>query len=82
MTTKAEARAKIDAAARACDSAHKSWANAVQTLSGAISINGFGIFHDPQGVRAKFLTAKDQLQEALRALEGVDWPQDADYDRF
>lgn len=53
MTTKAEARAKIDAAARACDSAHKSWADAVQTLSGAISVNGLGVFHDPQGVRGK-----------------------------
>lgn len=76
-----DAKDKIDAASRACDEAHKSWAEAGNALAGTVSVNGYGIFHDRHEFRRKLESARSSLNDALKALEGVDWPTDADYDQ-
>jgi len=55
-------------------------ARSVQLLAGSISTNGYGIHHNPYELRDKLLQAQAHIQESLRALDGVDWPTNADYD--
>ena len=76
-----QSKDKIATASQACDEAHKSWSEATQALAGAVSVNGYGIFHDRQEFRRKMESARTSINDALKALEGVDWPTDADYDQ-
>lgn len=76
-----QAKDKIAAASQACDEAHKSWSEAAQALAGNTSVNGYGIFHDRHEFRRKMESARTCINDALKALEGVDWPTDADYDQ-
>lgn len=77
-----EAKDKIDAASRACDEAHKAWSDAASALAGTVSVNGYGIFHDRDEFRRKLESARANINDALNALNGVDWPADADYDQL
>ncbi|CAE6846192.1 hypothetical protein R75461_07253 [Paraburkholderia nemoris] len=80
MTTKQEAKSKLNAAAKGCEAAEKAWLDAYNTLSGSVSTNGYGIHHNPYELRDKLLKAQARIQESLRALDGIDWPTNADYD--
>ncbi|MFM0091630.1 hypothetical protein PQR46_32530 [Paraburkholderia sediminicola] len=80
MTTKQETNAKLNAATKACEAAEKAWHDAYNALSGSVSTSGYGIHHNPYELRDKLLQAQACIQESLRALDGVDWPTNADYD--
>lgn len=71
---------KICAASDGCDAAVKEWHAATAILSGTISVNGFGVHHDRYELRYKLLAAQTHIQEALGLLDGIDWPNNADYD--
>lgn len=83
MSTKQEAKAKISAAVKGCDKVQTAWNAAHEELSGGVSLNGCGIYHD-QGypLRRKLLAAQEQIKIALAELDAIDWPEDADYDYF
>lgn len=80
MTTKQDAKAKVNAAIKGCEAAEKSWQDAYIALSGSVSTNGYGIHHNRYELRDKLLQAQAYIQESLRALDGIDWPTDAEYD--
>lgn len=81
MSTKQEAKAKIRAAEKGCDKVHTAWSQAHEALSGGVSMNGCGIYHDRGApLRRKLLEAQAQIQIALAGLDEVVWPDDADYD--
>lgn len=80
MTTKQEATAKLTAATKGCEAAEKAWQDAYTALSGSVSTNGYGIHHNRYELRDKLLQAQAHLQESLRALEGIDWPTNTEYD--
>lgn len=80
MTNKQEAKDKIAAAANACEAAEKNWRAAVNVIGGSISVNGCGIHHDRFELQYKLLEAQKHIKESLKALEGIDWPSNADYD--
>jgi uncharacterized protein YdaU (DUF1376 family) len=80
MTTKQEAQDKIYAASKGCEAAEKEWRAATAALNGSISVNGYGIHHDRFQLRYKLLDAQKHIQEALRVIDGIDFPYDADYD--
>lgn len=82
MTTKLQAKAKIAAAEKGCNAVHDAWSRASNVLAGNVSVNGCGIFHGPHEIRRMLLSAQDHIKDALRELDGIDWPADADYDRF
>lgn len=82
MATKQEAHTKISAAEVACGLVQEKWGAAEQALSGSVSVNGFGIYHDRFSLRSKLLDARENINEALKALDAVEWPTDADYDQF
>ncbi|ALS68379.1 hypothetical protein [Pandoraea apista] len=80
MTTKQQAKAKLNAAEKGCDAAEKAWQAAYNALSGSVRKNGYGVHHNPYELRDKLLQAQARIQESLRALDGVNWPTSADYD--
>ncbi|MFM0085025.1 hypothetical protein P0D72_40170 [Paraburkholderia sediminicola] len=71
MTTKQEAKAKLNAAAKGCEAAEKAWHDAYNALSGSVSTNGYGIHHNPHELRDKLIQAQGYIQESLRVLDGV-----------
>jgi len=82
MPTKQEAHVKISAAEVACGEVQEKWSAATQALAGSVSVNGFGIYHDRFALRSKLMDARANIDDALKALESVEWPTDADYDQF
>ncbi len=82
MPTKQEARAKISAAEVACGAVQDKWSAAAQSLSGSVSFNGFGIYRDRFELRSKLLDARSSIDDALKVLDAVEWPTDADYDQY
>ena len=80
MTTKQEAQRKIVKAAKGCEAAEKAWREVATAINGSISTNGYGVHHDSFQLRYKLLDAQKHIQEALKALDGIEWPNNADYD--
>lgn len=81
MPSKTDALAKISAAEVECGEVQDKWNAATQALSGSVSINGYGIFHDrAYALRQKLEAAKASIHEALQILDGIDWPSEGDYD--
>jgi hypothetical protein len=80
MKTNEEAKNKIAAAEKLIAMVDEHADNAFAALRCPSRVNGYGIYHDQFEVRAKLETAQYHIQEALNALEKVDWPTDADYD--
>ena len=76
------AKAKIDAAERGCQKAQTAWADASTALAGGVSVNGYGIYHDPSALRSKLLSAQSSIQSALKSLDAIEWPSNADYDQL
>lgn len=79
---KQQAHDKIDAASKGCEMVHAAWSDAAIALGGAVSTNGYGIFHDPSELRHKLLAAQESIKSALQGLNEIDWPIDADYDQL
>lgn len=77
-----QARQKVIAAEHGCQEVDAAWEAAFKALTGDVSVNWYGVYSDPASVRAKFATARDRINEALQALERVQWPSDADYDNY
>lgn len=82
MTTKTEAEHKIAAAVKACAKVLEARRAAYTTLDGSVITNGYGIFHDHFAVRQMLEAARAHVQEALQALNDVDFPSDAEYDQL
>lgn len=82
MTTKQEAEARVVAAGKACDQVMAELRAADSVLSGSISVNGYGIFHDKFQVRAKLHEARKHIDEAMKLFEQVEFPTEADYDQL
>lgn len=82
MVTKQEARIKIEAAEKGCAKVQASWSDAAAALAGRVSVNGYSIYHDPSDLRHKLLSAQASIQDALKELEGIEWPTHADYDQL
>jgi len=80
MTTKNEAKEKINNAAKSCEKALDEWRAAAKALDGSISVNGYGIHHDRFELRYKLLAAQTNIQKALETLNNIDWPVNADYE--
>jgi hypothetical protein len=73
---------KIAAAEKGCQKAQAAWTDASAALAGRVSVNGYGIYHDASELRRKLLSAQSSIQEAIRALDEVEWPTNADYDQL
>lgn len=82
MTEKQEAQKRVAAAEKACASVLSSSDAARVALSGGIITNGLGIFRDRFEVRNSLLTARENIDRALKELGAIEWPTDADYDFF
>ena len=82
MATKQEARAKISAAEVASGETLKKWRAAEQALGETVLVNGYGVLRDRLELKSKLLDAQAKIGEALKALDSVEWPTDADYDQF
>lgn len=80
MITKQNAKRKMGAAKQATSQALKARDDAHSTLGRGVAVNGYGIVRDPAELRSNLWDAHDQIKAALRALDNVDWPADADYD--
>lgn len=82
MGSRQDAQERIAAAGTACNRALESWRQAHALLKPDVSVNGFGVIHDKSAFRQRLAQAKVEINAALAALEGVEWPSDADYDNF
>ncbi len=83
MTEKEEANLRLASAERGCRDAQAAWSKACEALNGGVPINGNGIYHERgQPLRQKLLTARAEIDEALKALDRISWPTDGDYDLF
>lgn len=80
MPTKQEAQSKIAAAEKACSEVLAEWVAADRALGGTVGTNGFGIYSVRYELRGKLELARQHINEALKALDGIDWPTSAEYD--
>ena len=80
MTTKQEAKDKINAASAGCEAAQAEWRAAAASLEGSISVNGYGVHYDRHQLRYKLLDAQKHILKALATLDSIDWPTNSDYD--
>jgi len=82
MTLKSDVEIKVAAAEKACREAQAAWSAAAEALSGGVSVNGYGIFHDRSQLRDKLMDARTHIEGALAVLERIDWPTSAEYDQL
>lgn len=82
MSTNAEVQAKVSEAEKACDKSLDAWRAAIAALGTDVSVNGYGIIHDRSAFRQRLQTAQLRITESLAALDGVDWPSNAEYDQL
>lgn len=80
MTAKNDSRARVAAAEKISNQVHAAWTRATSALGGGVSMNGCGIFTDPSELRHKLLAAEKHIQDALRELDKLTLPSNADYD--
>lgn len=73
------ARDKVSAATAACEQIQNSWTAAARALSGSVSTNGYGIYHDSHELRSKLCNARDEIDKALKAIAMLQVPTDAEY---
>ncbi len=82
MPTKQEAHTKISAAEVASGEALEKWRAAYIALGDDVLVNGFGVLRDRVELKSRLLDSRARIDEALKALDSVCWPTDADYDHF
>jgi hypothetical protein len=80
MSTKQEAKTKITAAEKGCSKVQAEWVAADKALGGSVSTNGYGIYSDRFELRDKLELARKHINEALMAMDSIDWPTNAEYD--
>ena len=80
VTTKEEAHGKIAVAAKACARVQGDWVAADKALGGSVSMNGWGVYSDRFALRTKLELARNHINDALNALDVIDWPTNAEYD--
>jgi hypothetical protein len=80
MPTKQEAQNRIASAETACAKVQASWVAADAALAGSVSVNGYGIYRDRFELRNKLELARSHIQEALKAMDEIEWPTNAEYD--
>jgi hypothetical protein len=74
---------RIASAEAGCKKASDAWAKASERLACGVPANGYGIYHERGApLRRNLLAARDSINEALRFLDEVDWPTDADYNQL
>lgn len=79
--SKEESKARIAAAETACGEVFKHWDASIDKLSGGVSVNGCGIFHDRgHQIENKLREGRAEIDKALAILSGINWPSDTDYD--
>lgn len=76
------AKVKIAAAEKGCQKVQAAWADASTALAGSVRVNGYGIFHAPSELRGKLLSAQASIQNALKSMDAIKWPSNADYDQL
>lgn len=82
MSTTDQAKNKVVAAEKACDKSLDAWRTAVSALGTDVSVNGYGIIHDRSAFSQRLQSAQLHIAESLAALDGVDWPTNAEYDQL
>lgn len=80
MTMNQKAKNKVDAAITACSKVQAKWIAADKALSGSVTTNGYGIYSDRFELRNKLELARQHINEALTAMDEIDWPTNAEYD--
>lgn len=80
MSAKQEAQVKIAAAEERCEKVQAEWIAADKALGGSVGTNGYGIYRDRFELRGKLELARQHINEALKTMDGIDWPTNAEYD--
>lgn len=79
--SKTDSKAKIAAAEAACGKVFKHWDASIDKLSGGVSVNGAGVFHERgREIETKLREGKAEIEKALAILADIEWPSDADFD--
>lgn len=81
-TAHKEASDKVNNAAAACSAAQASWSAAANALAGTVGVNGYGIFRERFELRDKLASAREHLDAALKTLDQINWPTEAEYDQL
>ena len=81
-TARKEAEDKVNAAAKSCAEVQSSWVAAAQSLEGTVGTNGGGIYRDSFQLQGKLIGARQHINAALKTLDQIDWPTNADYDQI
>lgn len=76
------AKEKIAAAEKGCQKVQAAWADASAALAGGVSVNGYGIYHDRFELRNKLQASQANINKAIKALDEIEWPTNADYDQL
>jgi len=83
MTTKSDAKARIDAASDASEKALEHWRKAVDALGATTTVNGVGVIRDRYAFRQRLMEAQARITASFAALDAVsDWPSEADYEHI
>ena len=75
-----EVKSKVAAAERGCERVRTAWVAAHHALHGSVSVNGYGIYSDRFELRNKLTQARRSIDDALQAMDAIEWPTNADYD--
>ena len=75
-----EVKDKVAAAERGCARVQIAWVAAHRALDGSVSVNGYGIYSDRFELRDKLTQARQTIDDALQAMDAIEWPTNADYD--
>jgi hypothetical protein len=71
---------KVRRAAAATDVVLEGCEAALQALQAPQWTNGAGVLTDPNMVRSNLHRAREAIDMALDAMNGVDWPREQDYE--
>lgn len=81
MDRKTEAVKKIEKAAAASDRACREFGKVSDQSRCGFYVNGYGILRDPSDMRTQLIACRAAIEAAEKALSGIDWPTDDDYNQ-
>ena len=81
-TSHQQAADKVNKAAAACSAAQASWSAAFGALGGTVETNEYGIYRERHELKDKLLEARQHIDAAIKTLDQIDWPTNADYDQI
>ncbi len=70
----------INLARKATDAAEDQWAKAYDLLTKDRWVNGAGVYTDKLAILGRLADLEAAAAAARRALHGIPWPVDADYE--